>query len=409
MKILACADIHLGRIPATPRTTSLSNSSAWESVVTTAIKEKVDVIAIAGDVIDQDEAWFEAFGPLLKQVKRLDDHGISIVTVAGNHDHRVFPRLGEEGASIHILGLGGTWESIDLDGIRFIGWSFPSSTYSADPFASFDKRLLDFSGPVLGLLHCNIDGQVGNDRYAPVPSNRFSTHSKAFWVLGHIHKSHLDNEYLYCGSPMALDSGECGRHGVWILESNKSSWAKPRFIQLCTYRFENCEIKLDNETAHDNLTAYIQKDLKEYSNEIAKEQFSGKLYCKLTFTGTISPGFNLQQSLNGDQLDAWEFPEVNGIEISPLPDYEDLTILELDLEELSKGIGPKALLAQKLIDVDSSEDLINQTESMIKESINARAFSLVQELDVSEDSIDTALLIRRAGMLLLRRMVSQGE
>jgi DNA repair exonuclease SbcCD nuclease subunit len=409
MRALVCADIHLGRIPATPQSSILSSRFAWDAVVETAIKEKVDAIALAGDVIDQDEAWFEAYGPLLKQVKKLEDNGISIVSVAGNHDHKVFPRLVEEGTAIHILGLSGTWEVLDLKGARFVGWSFPNSTYSQDPFDSFDKELLETPLPTLGLLHCNVNGIVGKDRYAPIPSNKFSTYSHAFWVLGHIHKSSYNDEYLYCGSPMALDSSECGLHGVWILESEGTAWAEPQFIQLCPYRFENCEIKLDTAATPENLTTYIHKELKRYAEKLTEEQYAGALYPKLTFTGTVSPSFDLKSILMRDQLEAWEFPEIGGVEISPLPDYEDLTTPDLDLVELAKGIGPKALLAKRLLDIESADALLSDIESMKEESINSKTFSLVQEIDGFENDSDTISLIRRAGMRLLRSMLAQGD
>ena len=408
MKILACADIHLGRIPAVPSSTDLTNTTAWDAVVETAIRERVDVLAIAGDVIDQDDAWFEAYGPLLKQVRELEEHGIAIVTVAGNHDHKVFPRLAAEAPSVHILGLGGRWEALDIAGTRFVGWSFPSATHNSDPFAKdFDPGLLDAPGPVLGLLHCNVDGKVSSDRYAPVPANRFQNSSQALWVLGHIHKQKLADDYLYCGSPMALDSSECGPHGAWLLESQAGAWGSPRFIQLCPYRFEECEIPLDTAVTQDTITGYIQDGLQGYADRAADEQFSGKLYCKLTFTGIVSPAFDLQ-SLTGEQLAAWEFPEMNGIELSPLPDYDDKTSLELDLEELAQGVGPKALLARKLLDIGADEKLIAEMERMKEESMRTKAFSLVQELDDPDESMDTRELIRRAGMKLLRSMAAQG-
>ena len=69
MKILACSDIHIGRIPSIPDTSLASSVSAWDAIVEQALDKHVDVVVLSGDVVDQDDAWFEAYGPLLKQLK----------------------------------------------------------------------------------------------------------------------------------------------------------------------------------------------------------------------------------------------------------------------------------------------------------------------------------------------------
>ena len=187
MKILACSDIHIGRIPSIPDTSLASSVSAWDAIVEQALDKHVDVVVLSGDVVDQDDAWFEAYGPLLKQLKRLQEHDIKVIAVAGNHDAKVFPKLAQESDAICMLGLGGMWEHLDYHGVRFIGWSFPSSSYRIDPFEQFDTGLLDFDGPILGLLHCDIGGQTGSSNYAPVNQFRIESISTPLWILGHIH------------------------------------------------------------------------------------------------------------------------------------------------------------------------------------------------------------------------------
>jgi DNA repair exonuclease SbcCD nuclease subunit len=54
MKILACSDIHLGRICGVEGD-DLTGSSAWEAVVETAIAQQVDALVLAGDIVDKDK------------------------------------------------------------------------------------------------------------------------------------------------------------------------------------------------------------------------------------------------------------------------------------------------------------------------------------------------------------------
>jgi len=411
MKILACSDIHLGRIPSLPgraSDSSITGSSAWEAVVTAARAENVDVLVIAGDIVNQDDAWFEAYGPLLKYLRDLESDGIQVVAVAGNHDSKVFPNLLKENPETNLLGVHGIWEAKDIKEVRFIGWSFPSNHYSKNPFDDFDNALFDFDGPILGLLHCDVGGQLGKSRYAPVPSFKLDKDNKAFWILGHIHGSSLSSNQLYCGSPFALDSRERGSHGVWILENEGSLWKTPEFVQICDYRFEVCEVTLDVDTTDENVTSYIHEALSSFTHTLAQEGFFGKLYCKLVFKGIVSPDFNLRESLTFDQLESWELPAIEKIEISPLGEYDDMTEIDLDLNELAKGTGPKALLARMLLDKEQLDVFINEAQSLINESFDSSSFSLVREFDGLEYTSDAEKLVRIATAQLLRSMSNQG-
>ena len=57
MKIICCADIHIGRIPSVPYEDNLSSHSSWDAVVDKALELQVDVLVLAGDVVDQEENW----------------------------------------------------------------------------------------------------------------------------------------------------------------------------------------------------------------------------------------------------------------------------------------------------------------------------------------------------------------
>src|SRR5690554_4611410 len=106
MKILACSDIHLGRISAVEGS-DLTGSSAWDAVVATAIAQEVDALVLAGDIVDNDDYWYEAYGSLLKGFDTLHNKGITIIAVAGNHDSSISPKIIKEKPFVNILGLNG--------------------------------------------------------------------------------------------------------------------------------------------------------------------------------------------------------------------------------------------------------------------------------------------------------------
>ena len=90
MKILCAADVHIGRrpsrLPERIDTGSLSCARAWEAIVDRAISEKVDLLLVAGDLVDEKNRYYEAAGPVEAGVRALADAGIELIAVAGNHD-----------------------------------------------------------------------------------------------------------------------------------------------------------------------------------------------------------------------------------------------------------------------------------------------------------------------------------
>ena len=137
IKLLCLGDAHLGRYPSRVPTDdpSLSVRSVWRRAVTQAIENNVDAVILTGDMADNNNSYFEAYGALRSEISRLSQCDIPVVAVAGNHDHEVFPRLADSISddNLTLLGQSGTWEEEILKtrsgrSLRFVGWSFPAPT-----------------------------------------------------------------------------------------------------------------------------------------------------------------------------------------------------------------------------------------------------------------------------------------
>ena len=233
VRILAVGDMHLGRRPRRlpaglgdhgidPR--SLTPAVAWAGVVDAALEQRVQVVLLAGDVIESLEDRFEAYAHLENGVKRLVDAGIRVLGVAGNHDVIALPRLAQQIPGFQLLGEGGAWESAELDfgkdRVRIVGWSFPNRHHSENPLDGFPV-LPDDGTCTLGLLHCDLDAH--ESEYAPVRSSELERTICDAWLLGHIHApSQLSSPRPigYLGSVAGLDPGEPGARGPWLLEAH---------------------------------------------------------------------------------------------------------------------------------------------------------------------------------------------
>ena len=187
----------------------------------------------------------------------LAEHDIPTVAVAGNHDHDVLPKLVDTigGGHFHLLGRGGRWERLTLDRpggrLHVDGWSFPQERVAANPLLDHDLPPAADGAPVLGLLHADL-GQ-SRSQYAPVTLDDLRQRGCAFWLLGHIHapKLHLKDglaPVLYPGSPQAMDPGEPGCHGVWLVELRPGQAPAATRIPLATVRYEQVEVDVDGLT-----------------------------------------------------------------------------------------------------------------------------------------------------------------
>lgn len=145
LQVLVTGDIHVGltstRLPTTFPVEFARAVNGWQAVVDSAIAHRCDLLILTGDIVDQDNKFWEAIGPLASGIHRLVEHDIRTVAVSGNHDHDVLPRLADQFAgsgAFRLLGRDGQWErySVDVAGqavLHIDGWSFPNQYVDFDP------------------------------------------------------------------------------------------------------------------------------------------------------------------------------------------------------------------------------------------------------------------------------------
>src|SRR5690625_6163197 len=93
IRILATADLHLGKSSSDITGSHASTKFTLNKITEYCVDQKVDVLLLSGDIVDWDNRFFEAYGPLQESFDRLGRHGIKIYLVAGNHDFNVLPQI----------------------------------------------------------------------------------------------------------------------------------------------------------------------------------------------------------------------------------------------------------------------------------------------------------------------------
>jgi len=296
IKILATADLHLGKsssaVPADSEESSTKHT--WRRMIDWAIGNDVEAILMAGDIIDQDNRYFEAIGPLQAGFDKLSKQGIQVYLVTGNHDFDVLADIIRNNRydNIHLLGADGTWEKKIHHGstgtIQLAGWSFPSRYVTEDPLASFDQLDLDPNEVTIGLLHSEANNP--ESRYGPVDLGSLRTNRPDAWILGHIHKPttlHEDAPYIaYPGTPHALNSGEPGAHGPLLLEIEGKDEIRVKSLPLSPVRYETITIPVepadDESSLRDTISSTLMKQAQQLLPEMENTSF---LVCDLHLTG----------------------------------------------------------------------------------------------------------------------------
>src|SRR5690625_3916831 len=218
IKILATADLHLGKSSSDITGDHASTKYVLKRITEYCIQHQIDVLLLSGDIIDWDNRFFEAYGPLQEAFDSLGEHDIQVYLVAGNHDFNVLPQIISTGnnAHVHLLGKDQQWEVQEFtkngQTIQFIGWSFAHRHVYDSAMDTWDASMLNSNYPTIGLLH----GDVGShdSSYGPIHLTDLQRTDISLWILGHIHRPQKLNErpqVWYTGSPQALSAKETGK------------------------------------------------------------------------------------------------------------------------------------------------------------------------------------------------------
>ncbi len=372
MKILCCGDLHIGRrssrIPEDLDGPAFSCASTFDRVVEVALAESVDLVVLAGDVVDRANRFFEAFGPLERGLARLSAREIPVCAVAGNHDFDVLPRLVDSvGAErFHLIGAGGRWERRTIETssgqrLHVDGWSFPREHFETSPLDDYTLEPSD-DVPVLGLMHA--DTASPDSPYAPVSVARLSESAVDAWVVGHVHKpddipASGGAHVLVPGSVQAITSGERGAHGAWLLEIDRTARpvCRTRPIPLSSVRYDSLAVDLSDVADVETLESTITKALRTHRDALASESGAGALRhvaCTLELVGRTPMHRSVAREARRvlDDLDLGK----DGLTLR-VDRVEARTRPALDLAEIARGNDPAGLLAKRLVAIEHEASL----------------------------------------------------
>lgn len=193
---------------------------ALERLTQLACKERPLFVVLAGDIYNQEDQSLKARFALLDACKRMDEAGVQVFIVHGNHDPLVeseksfsFPE------NVHIFGTEGVEqvrvENSDGELVAIVHGISHGKHNERRKLARQYKRTEDDVFQI-ALLHCTVDSVAASEQYAPASVGDFAKSGIDYWALGHIHEQQIISSepfVAYSGNIQGLHINEQGERG----------------------------------------------------------------------------------------------------------------------------------------------------------------------------------------------------
>lgn len=419
MKLLCAADLHLGRQPSrVPRhlgevAAHLTPAESWRRLVSLAVAEGVAGVLLAGDVVEDEHDFFEAFADLRRGAQELAEAGIALVAVAGNHDVGVLPRLARAVPSVRLLGEGGRWEGLTLEAggsrVNVVGWSWPAPRVTGSPLAGLADALSGLAPePTLGLLHCDLD-QSGSP-YAPVGRGELAAAPVDAWLLGHVHKPSFEagtggRWCGYLGSAFGADPGEEGPRGAWLVAIGGAG-LEVRQVPLSPLLFDTVTVDVSGAAAPTDVSELIADALQEHAAASPVGDHAPlAVGVRLRVVGRSDLRREVESHLAKEDPRELDLP-LNGARYF-VHDVALEVYPRIDVAAVATSEGPPALVARRLLLLDGppseerDELIAGAREAMLRAARHASYRELEPPALTDEAVADT---LRRAAARLLAEM-----
>lgn len=324
-----------------------STFTAFQKMVSTALKESVDFVLIAGDLYDGEERSLKAQLKLKNGFEQLKEAGIDVFIIHGNHDHMGGRWIELEWPeNVHVFSN----EHVEVkqmikNGERLAniyGYSYPSRAVTKNITDQFNK--VSHANDIfhIGMLHGTIEGDKEHDRYCPFRLHELIEKKLDYWALGHIHKRQIVHEYhptiVYPGNIQGRNRKEIGEKGFYLVELEEDE-SKLSFICTSDIIWTCVSVSIEELS---NMSEFI-KTCGRLVEQIRTEQKGTFLTIHVIGTGPLAHDFQGEQTIEDlrDHLNevegmrndfVWVISIFNETNINDKPKEQVIAFLE-DLEK----------------------------------------------------------------------------
>lgn len=257
------ADLHLdtpfeglGRLaPAAAAVLRDSSIAAWDALVSLCLDQRADMLLLAGDIYDGEERGIRAQVRFLRGLQRLSEGGVRVFIAHGNHDPHGgrWTAIRDWPPGVTVFGHASVesvvvQDSSGRDVAVVHGISHASRTVGDNLAVRFHRGAE--SCPHLGVLHCNVDGNLDHPAYAPCTRADLLNAGMDYWALGHIHRYQVLAEnrpwIVYAGGLQGRSHkpAESGVKGAALGTIEHGTIGGVRFVPLPHVRFADLRVDI---------------------------------------------------------------------------------------------------------------------------------------------------------------------
>lgn len=367
VKILHTADIHIGARDAflgvNAESRRFETLLTFEKIVDLAREKGVQILAIAGDLFDQNGIEAEFVEGVLNKIAESPE--IRVVFAAGNHDplnnespflNRALPQ--------NLYVLQGFDSVITFDDIkaRVYGRSFEGVYLKGE-----EEFTLKTDDDYINIMvqHGDLRSDMGSD-YNSITPKFVKNCGMDYIALGHVHThtpiGKMENtHFAYCGCPEGQGFDELDEKGVYLGEVGKNK-CDLQFISVSKRQHIVRQIDI---TDCEDITAAVIADLKANF-----ESFSENLY-KIELVGSIPA----DTTLNLTEITARLSSVLYFVKV------KDKTEFAIDLELLASEPSLKGVFVKNMLSLMNESD----DKEAVKQALNIGLRAFNGEVKYSED------------------------
>ena len=219
-KIIHTGDLHFDSplIGLSPEKAELCRNErliSFEKTIDEAIKNKTDILLLAGDLFENEYVSFKTAQFLKRCFAKIPDTHVFISP--GNHDciggNKIYfsENLGE---NVHVFDNKLSFVELKEINVRVYGYGFNGKTTEENVLDGF--KAIDDGMTNIMLIHCSLPPYKDTN---PVTKDQIAKSGLDYLAAGHIHAGgelmrEGDTFYAYCGTPQGFSFNETGDKGI---------------------------------------------------------------------------------------------------------------------------------------------------------------------------------------------------
>jgi len=274
------ADVHLDSPFSSMKLDSLEAAEAFagaaraslRGIARVCIEEGARFLVLSGDVFDSEQRSLRAQHELWAILSSLAERGVHTYVAFGNHDSLSGWRSAFSWPEqVHFFGPEVSTYPVIAGGreiARVSGISYPQPSVADNLSLAFRKNPGDpFT---VGVLHCNVGGDVRHANYAPCALSDLEASGIDYWALGHVHEPWIlraeSPAVVYPGCAQGRNPRETGAHGCFVVSvaggDDGSGIGGGRvalkFVPTDVIRWHVLDVKIDGMSTVDQVIGEIQ-------------------------------------------------------------------------------------------------------------------------------------------------------